>query len=596
MNLRKTPRVILSMLFCVIAVMLVQVSAFGQTTVTTSSSAASVPIVPNPCPRFAAGSVVQNPPALFSSNGALSVRFSYQHRFDTDGTELLCFMTPDGLQDPTLHVKPGDHLIITVTNNTPAQPLTMTLNPPNCGAAKMGNSSLNIHYHGTNTSPTCHSDEVIKTIINSGQTFQYNVAFPTNEPSGLYWYHPHVHGIAEHAVQGGASGAIVVDGIEDSQPAVSGLKERILMVRDQPVPGNPSPTGNIPSWDVTLNYITITSPTDPNANNFVPAILRMEQGEKQFWRVSNSSSDTILDLQYVFDGTPQTLQLVAVDGVPLGSQDGSHGGKLTPVIHFMLPPASRVEFIVSAPPASVQLAQLLTLGINTGPFGDNDPQRPLAIIQLTGDDTADGGSDNAVGMFAAASTTQQRFAGLASAPIAVKRTVFFNEIQPTQFFMDVVGKPEHLFDPNAPPDIVATQGTVEEWTVENHTPENHEFHFHQLHFLVESQNNFELNGSQQAPAITGQYLDMIQVPYWDQNPNHPYPSVTLRIDFRGNDVGIFVFHCHILGHEDLGMMNIIQVQGSTAATSVGAAKPKVAVKASAPVAAPNGAGEKMKME
>jgi FtsP/CotA-like multicopper oxidase with cupredoxin domain len=354
--------------------------------------------------------------------------------------------------------------------------------------------------------------------------------------------------------------------------------------------------GNIPSWDVTLNYITITSPTDPNANNFVPAILRMEQGEKQFWRVSNSSSDTILDLQYVFDGTPQTLQLVAVDGVPLGSQDGSHGGKLTPAMHFMLPPASRVEFIVSAPPASVQLAQLLTLGINTGPFGDNDPQRPLATIQLTGDDTADGGSDNAVGMFAATSTTQQRFAGLASAPIAVKRTVFFNEIQPTQFFMDVVGKPEHLFDPNAPPDIVATQGTVEEWTVENHTPENHEFHFHQLHFLVESQNNFELNGSQQAPAITGQYLDMIQVPYWDQNPNHPYPSVTLRIDFRGNDVGIFVFHCHILGHEDLGMMNIIQVQASTAANSVGAAKPKVAVKASAPVAAPNGAGEKMKME
>jgi hypothetical protein len=83
---------------------------------------------------------------------------------------------------------------------------------------------------------------------------------------------------------------------------------------------------------------------------------------------------------------------------------------------------------------------------------------------------------------------------------------------------------------------------------------------HQLHFLVESQNNFELNGSQQAPAITGQYLDMIQVPFWDQNPAHPFPSVTLRIDFRGNDIGDFVFHCHILNHEDLGMMNIIRVQ------------------------------------
>ncbi len=573
MNKSKTPRVILGMLCSLIVLMLLQVSAFGQSTVTTSSSAASVPPVANPCPRFAAGGVVHNPPALFSANGVLNVRFSYQHRFDTDGTELLCFMTTDGAEDPTLHVKPGDHLVITVTNNTPAQPLTMTLNPPNCGAVKMGNSSLNIHYHGTNTSPTCHQDEVIKTIINSGQTFQYNVAFPTNEPSGLYWYHPHVHGIAEHAVQGGASGAIVVEGIEDSQPAVSGLRERILMVRDQPVPGSPTGTGNVPSWDVTLNYIPITSPTDPNSNNFVPAILRMESGEKQFWRVSNSCSDTILDLQYVFDGAPQTMQLVAVDGVPLNSQDGTQGGKLVAVKHFMLPVASRVEFIVSAPPATVQLAQLLTLGINTGPFGDNDPQRPLATVQLTGDDDADGGNDNRVGTFSAMSTTQQRFAGLASAPVAVKRTVFFNEVQPTQFFMDVLGKPEHLFDPNAPPDIVATQGTVEEWTVENHTPENHEFHFHQLHFLVESQNNFELNGSQQAPAITGQYLDMIQVPFWDQNPNHPFPSVTLRIDFRGNDIGDFVFHCHILGHEDLGMMNIIRVQASTAANSGNAAKP-----------------------
>lgn len=154
----------------------------------------------------------------------------------------------------------------------------------------------------------------------------------------------------------------------------------------------------------------------------------------------------------------------------------------------------------------------------------------------------------------------RRFAGLGSAPVAVKRTVFFNEIQPTTFFMAVEGQPEQVFDPNRAPAIVATQGTVEEWTVQNRTPENHEFHFHQLHFLVESQNNFELNGSQQAPAIDHQYLDMIQVPFWDRDPNHPFPSVTLRIDFRGNDIGDFVFHCHILGHEDLGMMNIIRVQ------------------------------------
>ena len=68
-----------------------------------------------------------------------------------------------------------------------------------------------------------------KTLINSGTTFQYSFTFPSNEPPGLYWYHPHVHGIAEAAVQGGASGAIIVEGIADIQPAVSGLPERVLI-------------------------------------------------------------------------------------------------------------------------------------------------------------------------------------------------------------------------------------------------------------------------------------------------------------------------------------------------------------------------------
>jgi FtsP/CotA-like multicopper oxidase with cupredoxin domain len=521
--------------------------------------------VENPCPRPPAGTVVQNAPALFSNNGVLSVRFSYQHRFDATGRELFCFMTPEGLQNPTLHLHPGDTLSITITNHLPQGTGPMALNAPNCGAPIMNSTSVNIHYHGTNTSPTCHEDEVIKTIINSGQTFQYNVHFPTNEPPGLYWYHPHVHGLAEHALQGGAAGAIVVEGIQNVQPSVGGLRQRILMVRDQNVPGNPSPTGNIPSWDVTLNYIPITSPTDPNSNNFVPAILQMPAGGRELFRVVNSSSDTILDLQYVFDGRPQVLQVVGIDAVPVNSQDGAQPGTSIPVTHFMLPPASRVEFIVSAPSASVRLAQLITLAINTGPLGDNDPQRPLATIQLVNSLPPD--SDGPIPSFVSLNTNLQRFAGLASAPVVAERHVYFDEncaptstnCAPNQFFMAVDGQPKKTFDPNAPPAIISTQGTVERWIVRNQAGENHEFHFHQIHFLVISQNNFEINGSQTFPPITGQYLDMIQVPYWDGNPNHPPPSVTLLMDFRGPDIGDFVFHCHILGHEDLGMMNIIKV-------------------------------------
>ncbi len=188
-----------------------------------------IPPVANPCPREAAGSVVQNPPDLFSKNGVLSVDFSYQTIPDSEGRNLFCFMTPDGLENPTLHVNPGDRLVVNVTNNTPATPVVLKIDPANCGATKLTGSSLNMHFHGTNTSPTCHSDEVIKTLINSGQAFRYNVHFPSDEPPGLYWYHPHAHMLVESALQGGGSGAIVVEGIQDFQPAVAGLAQQIMV-------------------------------------------------------------------------------------------------------------------------------------------------------------------------------------------------------------------------------------------------------------------------------------------------------------------------------------------------------------------------------
>jgi FtsP/CotA-like multicopper oxidase with cupredoxin domain len=362
---------------------------------------------------------------------------------------------------------------------------------------------------------------------------------------------------------------------------VSDLRHRILLIRDQatiqslqtpPVTeGAGGDPNGVPFQDLTINNITNNTLTDttknPPTTSYTPAILHMEAGERQFWRLSNSTSDTILDLQVQFDKVPQPIQLVAIDGVAVNSQDGTQPGGLITVNHFRLPPAARVEFLVNAPASTVNLAQLVTLNILSGANGDDAPNRPIFNIQLLSADTDEPATDDSVGQFTALNPNQKRFGGLAAAPIAAKRVVFFNEIQPTQFFMDVQGQPEKVFDPNAAPAITATQGTVEEWTVENHTLENHEFHFHQLHFLVESQNNFAINKDEPAPEIVGQYLDMIEVPNWDGNTSHPFPSVTLRIDFRGNDIGIFVFHCHILGHEDLGMMNIIQVVPATSAAA-----------------------------
>jgi FtsP/CotA-like multicopper oxidase with cupredoxin domain len=463
-------------------------------------------------------------------------------------------MTPEGLENPTLYVNPGDHLIVTITNNTPATVIDGPLPPPNCGGTVMTHSSVNIHFHGTNTSPTCGQDEVVHTIINSGETFQYNLAIPLDEPPGVYWYHPHAHGLTEAALQGGASGAIVVEGIQRFHPEVSGLQQRLLVIRDQNVAGNPPPGGKIPSWDLTLNFVPIAYPAE------IPAILRMRSGDKEFWRVVNASADSLLDLQVLFDGVPQVVKIAGFDGVPVNSQDGqsSNDGKLLDSTHVLLPTAGRVEFIVSAPPASVKLAELLTRKVHTGPDGDNDTRRTLATLEAAPDNEAV--DNNGVVTSQSEPTWQPRFQGLAAAAVTNHRHLHFSENNPKSlFYITVDGDKNTLYNPANPPAIVTTQGSVEDWTIENRTLENHEFHLHQTHFLVLSQDNFVLNGTEPDRMIEGQYLDTIQVPYWDGNRDHPYPKVTVRVDFRGPDIGDFVYHCHIAEHEDGGMMAIIRV-------------------------------------
>ena len=109
-----------------------------------------------------------------------------------------------------------------------------------------------------------------------------------------------------------------------------------------------------------------------------------------------------------------------------------------------------------------------------------------------------------------------------------------------------------MFDPNAAtPNIVVQQGDVEDWVIENRTQELHAFHIHQIHFML-----VEWNG---VPLDEPFLRDTINVAYWD-GKSREYPSVKLRMDFRDpNVVGTFVYHCHLLEHEDGGMMGLIRV-------------------------------------
>jgi FtsP/CotA-like multicopper oxidase with cupredoxin domain len=185
---------------------------------------------------------------------------------------------------------------------------------------------------------------------------------------------------------------------------------------------------------VSLNYIPILYP------NFIPAVIEMKPGRRELWRVANASADTIIDLQLQYDGAAQPLQVVALDGVPTGSQDGTMQGQLVTQTDILLAPAARAEFIVTGPSSKVKNATLLTLNVDTGPDGDNDPRRPLASIARTA-------SPPPLPVIPSPwhPAYHQLFEDLAHAPLTAKRTLYFSEVladpsnpaSPTNFFITV---------------------------------------------------------------------------------------------------------------------------------------------------------------
>ncbi len=514
---------------------------------------------PPVCSRPLAGSEVREPPELFSRRGVLTVDLDYVSSVDADGRTLFCFVTPDGLESPTLHVRPGDTLNIRLknllrpsrTDEGGGMMMAMAAGGP-CGASAMDATSVNLHFHGADVPPTCHVDDVLRTLVNAGQSFAYHVEFPRTQPPGLYWYHPHVHGQSEQAVKGGASGAIVVDGIENLQPAVAGLSERTLIVRDQVVAGNPPPGGPVPTSDVSLNFVPIAYPAA------VPAVIQIKPGAREFWRVLNGSAETVLDIALTYDGRDQPLEVVGLDGVPTGSHDGTVAGKALSMNHVLIPAAGRAEFIVVAPTQDILRASLVTRAIVMGRDGDNDTARTLASL-VVGDAGHAAVSRPMPKLSARAPSSRHESDALDGAVISARRTLYLSETladpydpssQP-KYFITLDGAVPRVFNPADPPAIVTRQGAVEEWTIENRTREMHEFHIHQIHF--------ELTGRDGVPVPSDQkqYLDTTQIPPW--SGTGPYPSITVRLNFRGGVSGDLLYHCHMLDHEDGGMMAVVRV-------------------------------------
>jgi len=538
-----------------------------------------------PCPRPAEGSLVIEPEDLRSHNGELKVELTARNSRQSDGSTRYCFMDEKGRESPTLRVNPGDLVILTLKNElTDFQAAVagnghqhihgeMEGSGSSCTSGLMTSVSTNLHFHGLTIPPVCHQDDVLKTAIRPGDPpFEYRFRVPEDEPPGLYWYHPHIHGFTKAQVLGGASGALIVEGIERADRAVAGLRERVLIIRDQDLLNPNAPPAK---WEPVVSKMLIDRDGDAANNgtgygkpakdlsiNFVPApypdyrpaVIEMKPEEQQLWRVLNASGITYLNLQLLNGQTPQPLGLVAMDGVPL-NQNGLARDFVDWQTHLGIPPGARVEFIVKGPPSGVS-ALLVTKTVDTGPSGENDPNRAIATV-VASKDAAE------IPQLSAASTPlppPQR-PWLGSVAAVRTRRLYFSEklVDPndptsaTEFYLTVDGQTPQMFDPKSGvPNVIAKQGTVEDWIIENRSAELHAFHIHQLHFLLLDYLGRPVN----EPFLR----DTVNVPYYN-GKTLTYPSIRVRMDFRDpNTVGDFLYHCHLLEHEDGGMMGLIRVE------------------------------------
>ncbi len=423
---------------------------------------------------------------------------------------------------PVVRATPGSQIKIDYVNRMAAHSNEVCVDGP-CM------NMTNLHFHGLHVSPNAPQDDAISMMAMPGQSLHYVVEIPNDQPPGLYWYHTHPHGESYQQSLDGMSGAIVIDGIERYVPQVRTMRERILILRDAELKSHGPESAPLLNR-VEMSKISCGSEyEDPEriftVNGVVRPRIGIAPGEKQFWRIVNASPDLYADL--ALDSGSMTV--VALDGMPLAYHDPNH---MTETFqHVLLPPAGRVEAIVTGPKAGTRMS-LRSLCVDTGPDGDPNREMVLADLDVTS-------QNNPHQRILPRSNHQAVYKPIAYSALSAleasdaRFTVKFTEDDHGFYIND------RIYSPADGPMLTVKTGNYIHWRVVNNTHEIHPFHIHQVHFLV-----YRENGNQ---AQTPEWLDTVNV--------SPGGSVDLVMDFTDPIIrGMSLFHCHLLKHEDKGMM------------------------------------------
>ena len=566
--------------------------------------------------------------------------------------------------------EPGHSFLTLNPTNLHTHGMLVSPNGPTATNPAYGDNVFVLTFNGANgtaeVSPHMHST------VRYDFT-DYEIKIPLNHPSGLFWFHPHVHGLSLNQLSAGLSGIITVGHVEDyvcKERGCSGLMPKIgvhhIILKDaQILPGGvlqdqedpdfcTSDTPGVagkgacegedqtesdgPDYTGGTWYFTLNGQRYPT--------IPIKAGGGEIWRITNASGSATYDLSLwnAAQNRDMLVQVLSVDGVSVSPTAGvpQHqmaemgGGKYAPVscpgiepadtdnpieaplcterLHIM--PSSRVEIWVAYRNAKGLLANapsgatavFRTNGYQTGPSGDTWPAADLARVDFVG--SMDRATPKALSvrgeamtmltpaalsndMQAANKAVGEDASCKALPPGHIRRIFYSNPTTDMDAFGlayeevdehgNVVGMPATDVVPFNPmhPTICVPLGphntpAVERWQLVNVATEDHNFHIHQVKFRVVTKD--EVAGTSVPNQIFGKgvMLDNMPLPHADgvcgNNPpgdlSNPISdwraglckasAITVEIPFT--IAGDFVYHCHILEHEDGGMMARIRVR------------------------------------
>lgn len=451
------------------------------------------------------------PATITRSNGLVEVAMDARSSFvDIAGQERLLYSYSGEIPGPHIEASPGDTLRIRFTNAL-AEP-------------------TNLHFHGLHIPPTGTGDDVFRKIA-SGETFTYEFKIPTDHPGGVVYYHPHYHGTVAQQILGGLGGMIVVRGAVDELPEIQAAQEEFAFLKDFSIAENWLAAD---AWETGLmagregGLLTVNGEVNPIWEMPASGLMRL--------RLVNASNARFYRL--ALEDHP--FYLIGTDGHPLEA----------PVLlsELLLVPGERADVLVQAQPeiAPGQTFKLMNLPYRRGGMGMGGG---MGMMGHNGGGAS--GSDSqelarlSYGLNVGSNTVTALPAALIplaslEQPSQIRRFTLNHGMAPGQGMVFLIdGQP---FD-HSRIDTRVKLGTVEDWEVSNTGVMDHPFHLHVNPFQVISRNG--------QPEPFTAWKDTVLVK----------PGETLRLRVKFADFpGKTVYHCHILDHEERGMMGVIEME------------------------------------